>query len=358
MAHAAPRIPQDDAEVLERLPLRRGDPVARELRQLRGAALARRYFELALAHGDPRYVGYAQAALRNAQNDPPAETLFVQGLLKQYRHDFAGALADFAAALERDPRLIGARSWRAAIFMVRADYRAAREECRSLEPLASDLIAIGCRASVAAATGEARAAYDELKDELERRADAAPELRLWTLTRLGEFAARLGDPAAAERHFREALAFGLRDDYLLAAYADLLLEQKRAPEVNALLRDWGQSDNLLLRVALAAKLQNAPEAPRLAQALGERFAAAGLRGERLHLAEEARYLLELKGEPKAALAAAAENWKSQREPRDAAVLLEAALAAGEPKAAAPALKWLEESGFEDVRLQRLAAQLR
>jgi len=356
-AQAAPYVPKEDTQVLERLPLRRSDPIAVELKQLRGAALARRYFELAMAQGDPRYVGYAEAALRNAQNDPPAETLFVHGLLKQYRHDFAGALADLEGALKRDPELVGAHSWRAAIFMVGADYRAAREECRALEPLASDLIAIGCRATVDAATGKARAAYDDLKAELGERPDAAPELRLWVLTRLGEFAARLGDFRAAEVHFRDALALGVRDDYLLAAYADLLLEQKRPQDVNTLLKNWGQSDNLLLRVALAAKMQNAPDAPKLAQSLGERFAAAGMRGERLHLAEEARYLLDLKGDPKAALAAATENWKSQREPRDAAVLFEAAIAAGDRKAAAPALKWLEESGFEDARLRGLAEKL-
>jgi len=169
---------------------------------------------------------------------------------------------------------------------------------------------------------------------------------------------RFGEPARAERHFREALALGVRDDFLLAAYADFLLAQGRPQEVGALLKKWGQSDNLLLRVALAAKAQNLPEAQKHAQALGERFAAAGLRGERLHLAEEARYLLDLKGDPKAALAAASENWKSQREPRDAAVLLESALAAGDRKAAAPALRWLDESGFEDARLRRLAAQLK
>ena len=217
---------------------------------------------------------------------------------------------------------------------------------------------VACHASVDALTGKARAGYDALKAELDARADAAPELRLWVLTRLGEFAARLGDFGAAERHFRDALALGLRDDYLLAAYADLLLAQKRPQEVNALLRNWGQSDNLLLRVALAAKMQNGSNAAKLAQALGERFAAAGLRGERLHLAEEARYLLDLKGDPKAALAAATGNWKSQREPRDAAVLLEAALAAGDRQAAAPALQWLEQSGFEDAHLRRLAARLK
>ncbi len=100
------------------------------------------------------------------------------------------------------------------------------------------------------------------------------------------------------------------------------------------------------------------EVPPIAIELGERFAAAGLRGERLHLAEEARYLLDLKGDAKAALAAAAENWKSQREPRDAAVLLEAALAAGDRKSATPVLNWLQESGFEDPRLRNLAARFK
>jgi len=357
-AFGAPHLPKDDATVVERLPLRRSDPVAAELRRLRGAALARRYFELAMAQGDPRYVGYAEAALRDAHDDPPAEVLFVRGLLKQYRHDFPGALADLDSALRQDPELVGARSWRAAIFMVGAKYREAAQECRALEAIASELLAIGCRATVEGATGKARAAHDELEAALDQRPDAAPEIRLWVLTRLAELASRLGDPAHAERHFRDALALGVRDDYLLAAYADFLLQQGRPKEVAALIGKWGQSDNLLLRVALAAKAQGLPEARKHAQALSERFAAAGLRGERLHLAEEARYLLDLKGDAKAALAAATENWKTQREPRDAAVLLEAALAAGDRKAAAPVLRWLEESGLEDARLPKLAAQLK
>jgi hypothetical protein len=39
-AHAAPYVPTDDATVLERLPVRPGDPVARELRQLRAELTA------------------------------------------------------------------------------------------------------------------------------------------------------------------------------------------------------------------------------------------------------------------------------------------------------------------------------
>ena len=75
-AVATPFLPLDDAVVLETLPGKPGDPAAAELRRLRSlvaaspndagaaASLARRYFDLALEEGVPRYVGYAQAVLR------------------------------------------------------------------------------------------------------------------------------------------------------------------------------------------------------------------------------------------------------------------------------------------------------
>jgi len=368
-ALGAPYAPKDDREVLERLPARRGDAVMQELGALRkaaaanpsdaaaAAALARRYFELSLAEGDPRYVGYAEAALRPWPEEAPAEILFMRGLLKQYRHDFAGALRDLQHALQRDPGHVGARSWRAAIFMVGADYPAARQECGALQSVASELIATGCHAALDGVTGAARRGYEALTHALESRGDAPRELRLWALTRLAELASHLGDAATAERHFRAALALEVTDNYLLAAYADFLLDQRRAEEVRTLLKNWTRSDTLLLRLALAAKMQGSPDAQKHVQALGERFAASALRGERLHLGEEARYLLELKGDAQGALSAALENWKTQRAPRDAAVLIEAAIAARNPKAAAPALRWLDESKFEGARLRALAAQL-
>src|SRR5262245_57297553 len=41
LAVAAPHVPKEDGEVLERLPARRGDPAMAELRNLRAAAAAR-----------------------------------------------------------------------------------------------------------------------------------------------------------------------------------------------------------------------------------------------------------------------------------------------------------------------------
>src|SRR6267154_971779 len=88
-------------------PARPSDPAMAEVRRLRAALasapadpaiaaeLAERYFELSSGEGDPRYVGYAEAALRPWRGpDAPAEILFMRGLLRQYRHDFEGGLRD------------------------------------------------------------------------------------------------------------------------------------------------------------------------------------------------------------------------------------------------------------------------
>lgn len=161
----------------------------------------------------------------------------------------------------------------------------------------------------------------------------------------------------AERHFQAAVAVNVEDNYVLAAYADFLLENGRPGDVIKLLAGRESSDTLLLRLALAARQLGSAEAARYTRTLGERFRESALRGERLHLAEEARFLLDLEGKPREALAAAVENWRTQREPRDAEILLDAALAAGDRSAAAPALEWLRSSGYEGRRARELAARL-
>jgi len=372
VAHAAPYVPTDDATVLERLPVRPGDPVARELRQLRAeltanprkrdtaVRLAERYFALASSEGDPRYVGYAQAALKPWWDlpAPPLDALVMRAILKQYSHDFSGAMQDLEAATREDANNARAWSWRAAIHMVQADYEKAREDCVALQKLESELYAVGCVAYLDGTTGKAAAAHRALSAVFARNADAPPEVKVWVLTRLAEMALRKGDVKQAEEHFRAAYSEPINDQFLLAAYADFLLDQGRPDEVIPLLVDWGKSDILLLRLALAEQALRAQKAREHIGALRSRFDAAALRGDKLHQQEEARFNLYLLGNKEKALALAQENWKLQREPRDARILLEAALAMKDPKAAQAALDWLERSGHEDPALRSTAEKLK
>jgi hypothetical protein len=371
-AAAAPFVPTDDRQVLASVPARATDPRARELLALRqawqrapqdlDAALryASRCFEEVAAEGDPRHVGHAQAALQPWFHlaDPPVAVRVLRAQILQFDHQFRPALADLDAALRQQPDLAEAWAWQTAILMVQADYAQARRSCDGLAPHATPLIAAACRAQVDAATGRAGAAAATLRQALARQPDASPEARLWSLTRLAETEERRGEFAAAEAAFRAALALGLPDVYLLAAYADFLLDRGRAPEVLALLQGRGRADVLLLRLALAAKAAGDASAAMHAQALAARFDAARQRGDASHQKEESRFVLAIQGDAPRALLLAKQNFAVQKEPADARILLEAALAAGQGAAARPALDWMAASGIESVALQRLAVQLK
>ncbi len=371
-ANAAPFVPSSDQQVLERLPARAADPRQRELRALReqwraapddpGAAvrLARRYVEEAGAEGDPRYVGYAQAALAPwwTQPDPPAEVRVLRAVLRQYGHEFDAALADLAAVIAADPANAEARSWQVAILLVQADYPAARQACERLAALAEPLVGAACRAQVDALTGRAGPAADGLRTALRSAPSADAALRLWALTRLAEIELHRGRHVEAEAAFREALALGLPDVYLESAYADFLLDRGRAAEVIERLQGKERSDLLLLRLAIAGKAVTSPKAIEWRQALTARFDAARLRGDALHQKEEARFALAVLGDTKRALELARTNYTLQREPADARVLLEAAVAARDPAAAEPVQRWLEANRVESVVLRALAAKLK
>ncbi|MDD4942868.1 MAG: hypothetical protein PHQ13_04940 [Rhodoferax sp.] len=366
-SQAAPRTPADDTEVLERLPLRPGNATSAHLAALRAQvartptdaeatrALAQAYFDQAMAQGDPRYIGYAQASLQPFAKTMTAELLLVRGQLKQYSHQFEAALADFAAALQANPQLAQAQAWRGAIFLVQANYPAAREVCQALHSLGRTALGGACQGLLQAYTGDLGRAQATLQQALNASLDA--DSQLWLHTRLGEVAHWRGQPAQAEQHFKAALALGLDDGYLLAAWSDFLLDTARPADVVQLLKPWAASDSLLLRLAQAEQQLNLPTAAAHLQAMANRFEAARLRGDVTHRAEEARFELQLHANPQAALLLAQANYQVQREPRDARILLQAALAAKAPVQAQAALDWLRSSGFEDTRLQAMAKAL-
>ena len=370
---AAPFIPKDDTQVLERLRAP-ADPQARELRRLRerlaqdpgnlklAIHLVRRYGEVGRAEGDPRYFGYAQSALRPwwDQAQPPPEVLVLRAFVRQGLHDFDGALEDLSRVLKVQPQ--NAQAWltRAVVLEVLGDYEGALRSCLPLLRLSNVLVATTCISSAGSLGGQAEKSYDPLVQALQNSPSAKAQVRLWALTVLADIATRLGRDETAEQHFKQALSLGLRNTYLLSAYADFLLDQNRPQEVEALLKEDTRPDGLLLRLTLAEQLLDSPHLKNHVESLRARFAANRLRslqGDILHLRTEARFTLHVLNKPAKALQLAKKNWALQREPWDARLLLEAALRANDPAAARPVLDWLATSKLEDVQLQRLVRRV-
>ena len=372
-AAAAPHVPTDDAQALERLPTA-GNQTLRELGRL-NAELGRSPADLALAirvatkdieaaraESDPRYNGYAEAALRPwlALPNPPNSVLLLRATLRQSIHDFDGALVDLNQVISAEPRNVQARLTRAIILQVRGEYPEALKNCLSLALFVDKLVTATCMAGVNSLQGQAKTSRDVLQGALEATGpdEDNAQVRLWALTVLAEIDARMGEGEAAEQHFRKALSLGLHDGYLLGAYADFLLDAGRPREVLALLQNELRIDPLLLRFALAEQMIGARTLPGHISDLGERFAVNRLRGDNSHRREEARFALHLAKRAPDALQLAEVNWTVQREPWDTRILLEAALAAGAPASARPVLDWLTSSRLEDGQIQKLASRLK
>lgn len=367
--YAAPYVPVDGTQVIERLPSQT-NPVQQDIQRLRAAlkaspdnqqiatTLARRYIETSRSTGDPRYLGYAQAVLSPwwDRPDAPLTVRLMRATILQSQHRFGEALADLDAVLGKNPG--NAQAWltRATILQVQGQYEEAKKSCMQLQGRTSALVTAACIAGVDGITGQDARGYTLLDNALKQAADENSTLKAWSLTLLAEMAERQGNFAGAEQHYRQALELDPSDTYLLGAYADFLLDRNRSSEVAALLQKHTRVDGLLLRYALALKRQGSTEAVRPIDDLQSRFAAAALRGDTVHRREQARFELHLRGNAAAALELARKNWELQKEPADARILLEAAIASNAKAEAKPVLAWLKQTGLKDHTMRELAAK--
>ncbi|AVR95204.1 hypothetical protein [Pseudoduganella armeniaca] len=360
---AAPYRPATDDTVVTTVARRAGMPEIRQLQARLAAApadlptalaLARRYVALGRAEADPRYFGHAQAVLAPwwGRADAPPEVRLLRAQLLQNAHQFSAALADLQAVTVSQPRNAEAWLTQAVVQAVQGDHAGATASCARVTTLADQLAGFACLAAASANTARMAASERLLAATLERSAGAPDEVRVWALTLLAESAARRGAAGTSERYYLMALALAPNDHYLLGAYADFLLDAGRPAEVLALLRARHRIDALLLRYALALRAAGGQRAA-LAAAVAElqaRFDAAAQRGDSVHLREEARFMLHLRGEPAAALALARQNWQVQKEPADLRILLEAAQLAGDERTARAARDWMRRNGTQDVML--------
>lgn len=378
-----PYRPAADSDVIEQLAPSR-DPRVAQLRLLqsdldthpgdlaRASAYARAAIERGRQEQDPRDFGYAQSALAPWWNQPqpPSGARLLRATLEQWRHDFPAAIRDLDAIIDADAdETIQAHLTRASLREVQGDPIGALRDCVALIGHTDTLTAAVCISGANSLRGQAGSSLRALDAALaETRDPAAPAVRLWAMTQAAEISERLGDVDAAAHRYERALAemdrSGARDPYLLTAWADFELDCRQPQLVIDRLRGLERIDNLLLRIALAERqllaegnhrLQDALDAH--TQALADRFAETRQRGDTVHQREEAIFELELKRDTEQALQLASRNWLVQREPADARVLLEAALAARRPASAQPVLDWMKATHIEDVRLARIAQPL-
>lgn len=369
-AQETPYVPTDDAVVLQTVPSIT-DPRIRTLEELRrqlaaephdqgrAVKLSEAYLDFGRDTGDARYLGRAEAILEPwlALSPVPIPILLVHATILQSRHQFAQARGQLQSILQRDAD--NAQAWLtlASVDIVQGQFNAARRACAHLLDSSNALLPGACLSSLNAVSGRAHNAYHVLSVLWPQARAESPAVQSWIQGILADSAKYQGASAEADQHFRAALQLSPGDNFLLSDYADFLLDQGRAQAALDLVKEYSQSDTSFLRQVYAEERLGSPRAGADAAQMQARFAALETRGTYAYRREEAGFELRVQHHPHRALELALENWTVQRAPEDMQVLLAAALAAGEPSAAKPALEQLASNHLQYPLVLALATQV-
>jgi len=302
--------------------------------------------------GDPRFLGYAERLFnQQASQDLNDPLLVLRATLAQSLHRFDAARQDLKTVLDRSDapaQRAQALLTLANIEMVQGQYDRAGPLCEQLTTEYPGLIASSCHAQVAARTGSAKVAYDELATATRSLSNVSIQGFLWAQGTLGDIAAQLGQNSAAG-HWQRVLSQDPDDLYTRAQLADWYLQNENPRQALVLTEGYEAVDSLAVIRAIALHRVNHPDAPALASRLRERFDEALWRGSMLHQRDLSRFELDIEQRPGAALQHAMANWASQREPLDTRLALRAALAAQDKAALGRLQEWLKQQNQTDAR---------
>lgn len=302
--------------------------------------------------GDPRFLGYAERLFNQQASQGLTDPLLVlRATLAQSLHRFDAARQDLETVLDRSDapaQRTQALLTLANIEMVQGHYDRAQPLCKQLTAEYPGLIASSCQAQVAARTGSAKAAYDELTVATRSLSNVSIQGYLWAQGTLGDIAAQLGRGSAAE-HWQRVLSQDPDDLYTRAQLADWYLQNKKPRQALVATEGYEAVDNLAVIRAVALHRLNHPDAPALASRLRERFEEALWRGSMLHQRDLSRFELDIEQRPKDALQHAMSNWDTQREPLDTRLALRAAIAAQDNTALGQVRGWLKQQNQSDAR---------
>jgi len=318
------------------------------------ARTARELIERARNEREPRFFGYAEAIIQPLLRGVGAanpELLLLQADIQQNRHEFTTAIATLDRAIQAQPHDPRAYLQRAGVRLVRGEFEAARNDCRTL--ITGGELAIGsvCMAQAAGATGSSERAEAMIRALLSNGQQFDTATRAWAMAALADLERRHAADGDAETLLRQAVEQAPTDDSIRCALADLLLDKAANREVIALTTVNRPSLALLLRTAIAEHRLKDVRAAETSRRFLELIEVDRVRSERAHLREEALYALEVRGDSRAAAVLAVANFKLQRETADIRLLARSASAAGDTAALRNLKRWVVSTGYRDQSIE-------
>ena len=113
-----------------------------------------------------------------------------------------------------------------------------------------------------------------------------------------------------------------------------------------------------MQALLASRGLKAPDEAAFAQQMAARLQSQALRQESLIERPKLIYQIAYGKDLAAGLALSIENWQQQKEPPDAVLFAQAALARQQARAAEPVVQWAQTTGYSDPLLAPLITQLK
>ena len=345
VAHAEVWVPEDDQQVIAKLPPR--PPLTLPASVDQQLSLADSLIQQGRRNGSPRPLETALEILERIKSeDPQAYLLLAEAL--QLKHEFEPALAALSAASAAGISWPDIDLQRAAILRAQGRLDQALSACDALKGATEPAIVRLCLAPLIGLTGQSEFALAQL-DGLLDSGQLPPWQRHWLLSERAELHERMGNDEAALRDWGRAYLLDAGDPFVGIALTDLLLRLDRPDQALTVLDSLPGTDASLLRRAQAEQLRGKAWQP-IADQLRQRLRTAREVHQVFHWREQAQ-LMQLLGDHAAALDAAEKNWEEQREPLDALLLLQTATAAAQPERAQPARDWISQHRVEDVRWQ-------
>lgn len=327
-------------------------------------AYARAVFTLGLKEGDLRWFGSAKAALSPwwQSADLNAEGHFLRGLVKQGFHDFNAGLQDINRAIELEPGRAEFWSWRFALHLLLADMAAAQQDIDQIDRLVGKAEADIYRGIFWYRTGQPAKAVQILRLAIQSPNYQDASSQDWLAFHLGEAHRVDGQSSQAIAVWGQRLKSSSQSHLLRLSLADLhnhqaeFLQAKKVAMIQV--DSQSMTDALLMQALIASRGLKDADEPRLANQMEARVRVQAMRQESLIERPKLIYQITYGVDLAAGLALSIENWKLQKEPPDAILFVQAALALGQAQSALPVVTWADQTGYTEPQLKLLLKQLK